>query len=869
MPDEIAFIVVLIAVVVVFAATVVVPIALFGGIGAFMWWGASLVARVEALEKRIASLQAAEPVPVRAGLPPEPADEEVTEETTAPAVSEAERVAEAPEAPPKKLRPTPAPKPTPTPEPAGPSKPTKPPFELPSPERVAVWVAAGLGGLLLVLAALFGLALASQYGWLGPAARVAGGLAGGTGLWLVGVAVRRRIPVVGAALAGVAIGVLYGSLFAAHGLYELVSSSVAFVAMIAVTVVATLTAARDNDRFTAHIALVGGLLTPVLVSTGENNPVALFAYLALLLLGVLLAARHRGWWDVTLMAALGAAALHIGWSARWYAADQAPAGLVGALLVTVPFALVATAKPLPVRVVGFACAVVMPLLAAPWLIPVSPTFTDPLSYLVVVQPLDNAGWWVAGALAALMAPAWLAARGHEHPAGSGLASLAASLLVAFAGVAWAIQDMPPVVPLALFALGPLVVGTLALARSKAAAGLLPMPVVAGVGLAVLAGAREHESAAVVGLGLTALVVFGYLASLSRSGVVVASTVTGAAVGAVVAAMAYEAPDRAWVTGPSLLALGVLGSLPLARKWPGDPRGPWIASALVWPAMFPALHLLWREGFGPEVIGALPVLLGAGALIGALTLLRRERVDRGNLALAVFIGVALLGAVGAVAVQLQEGWLTVVWALEAAALGLLARALPHPLVRWAAVGLGVTVAIRLLVNPWALGYGDASGWPVLNWTLYTWGIPFLALLILANGLPRRGDLLDWSIPFVRVLALLVGFALVEVQVATAFQDAGPVELGGNSLWQGMARSTAWAAYGLGVLVAGLATDRREVRFLGFSFILLATAKVFAVDLWSLSGFVRVGSVAALGVSLLVAAFLFERLVLRSRAKEATP
>ena len=35
----------------------------------------------------------------------------------------------------------------------------------------------------------------------------------------------------------------------------------------------------------------------------------------------------------------------------------------------------------------------------------------------------------------------------------------------------------------------------------------------------------------------------------------------------------------------------------------------------------------------------------------------------------------------------------------------------------------------------------------------------------------------------------------------------------------------------------------------------------VDLWALSGFVRVGSVLGLGVTLLVAAFLFERLVLR--------
>lgn len=853
MAEEIAILVVFLVVTVAFAAAMLVPIAAV----AVMGWAAvsatKLVRRVEALEKRLAQMAA--PVPVRAGLPPEPADEEITEEAPAPAAQEAhERPASEP--------PPPAP-------PKAPPAPRKPAFELPSPERILMWLAAGLGGTTLVLAGLLGLAVVIDRGWLGPSTRVAMGLAGGTVLWLTGVALRRRIPVVGGALSGVAIGILYGALFAAHGLYDLIGSSLAFASMIAVTVVATATAARDRDRFTAHLALIGGLLTPVLVSSGENSPYALFSYLTLLLLGVLLTSRQRGWWDVTAVAALGVAALHVGWSVRWYAADQAPAGLLGAFLLTVPFALAATAKDLPQRVVGYAIAVGMPLLAAPWLIPVNPVFTDPVSYLPVVQPLSGAAWWSAGALAALFVPAWLASRGHDNAIGSGLASTAAAVLVGFAGIAWVIQDLPPVVPLALFAVGPLAVGVLTMAGARSAAGLLPLPVVAGVGLAALAAGRADDAAMVVGLGTAALIVLGFAGSLSRSGVVVGTTVAGAAIAAFVASLWFVEPDRAWVTGPSLLALGGLGALPLVRRWPGDPRGPWVAAALVWPAMFPALHVLWRAGFGADVIGALPLLLGAGALLGALTLLRRERVDRGNLALAAFIAVALLGAVGSVAVQLQEGWLTVVWALEAAALALLARALPHPLVRWAAVGLAVTVAVRLLVNPWALSYGDAAGWPILNWTLYTWGIPFLALIVVANGLPRRGDLLDWSIPFVRVLALLVGFALVEVEVAHAFQGTGPVELGGHGLWQGMVRSTAWAAYGLAVLLAGLATDRREVRFLGFSFILLATAKVFAVDLWSLSGFVRVGSVAALGVSLLVAAFLFERLVLRTRAKEATP
>ena len=48
-----------------------------------------------------------------------------------------------------------------------------------------------------------------------------------------------------------------------------------------------------------------------------------------------------------------------------------------------------------------------------------------------------------------------------------------------------------------------------------------------------------------------------------------------------------------------------------------------------------------------------------------------------------------------------------------------------------------------------------------------------------------------------------------------------------------------------------------------FVLLAAVKVFVVDLWSLPGFIRVGSLLGLGVFLIVAAFLFERLVLRER------
>ena len=83
---------------------------------------------------------------------------------------------------------------------------------------------------------------------------------------------------------------------------------------------------------------------------------------------------------------------------------------------------------------------------------------------------------------------------------------------------------------------------------------------------------------------------------------------------------------------------------------------------------------------------------------------------------------------------------------------------------------------------------------------------------------------------------------------------------------MVRSLAWAAYGMIILAAGTRADHRIVRMVGFFGVLAAAGKVFLFDLWSLSGFVRVGSVAGLGVTLLMAAFVFERLVLRRAARD---
>ncbi len=807
--------------------------------GAALWSANDARHRVQVLERAAATTPRAAPLPIT----PEPDTETPTEEVpVVPAAPDAER-----------------------PVSVAPGPPPSPRWTLPSPERVAVWVASGLGGFLVLLASLFALAVAFDRGWLGPAPRVALGLAAGSMAWVAGAALRwRGLRLVGSGLGGGGLGAVYGALFAATSLYDLLSPTTAFVWMVAVTGVAMAEATRHRDRFLAHLGLIGGLLAPILVSTGENNPVGLFGYLTLLMAGSQLAAIRRGWWDLTLLAALGAFVLHVGWSATWYAADQAPIALIAVIALSAPFAFAAATRregTLLLRLAALAALLGFTVAALPWMGPLDPVFRDPHTGLEVVRRFPGGALWAAIALAIVPSLAWLAARRRADLFTALVGTLSAGALASAAALAWGLHPDPPGWHLALGTLASVALAAMIFAwRGEAGRGAAPLPALLGwtaAGwLAVAAASGPLFATTAAGLCVLAVI----LALGTGVAWTHLATLLGVTALLTVGVARVEVLGAGWVIGPALLAYGALATLPVLSAGRGRAEAALVA-ALAPLLLYGPLHALWVHRLGDGLVGLLPLLLGAVALLGALVLVRAHRVHLGSGALAVFVGVALLGVTAAVPVQLHSQWLTVAWALQAAALVLLSRKLLHPLLRVAALLLAVVVSVRLLVNPWALAYGQAGGLPVLNWTLYTWGVPGLALLVAARAYPVRSRFEAWAPSALAVLAISVGFALVNVQVSHAFQDAGPIELGGSGLLQGMVRSLSWAAFGVAVLVAGLFSKGRVVRLVGFALVLLATAKVFAVDLWSLQGFVRVGSVLGLGVSLLVAAFLFERLVLR--------
>ncbi|MCK6507102.1 DUF2339 domain-containing protein, partial [Myxococcota bacterium] len=631
------------------------------------------------------------------------------------------------------------------------------------------------------------------------------------------------------------------------------------------TAAALSTAVRWRDRFMAHLGLVGGLLTPILLSSGRNAAVALFSYLALLAAGAVWAAARRGWGDLVVTAGLGVGLIATLWTGRYHQPDQVPIGLVAPLILALPFAIAGAGRRVDpsVAMAGTGGALLLPLLSTAWIVPLDPLFVDARTGQSVLRDLGAAPWFVAAALPMIAAPAWIVALSRRWgPVGlAGSLVLAAASLVATA--AWSVHQAPPPLALAALSLAPVALATLLPAWT--APWTAALPAIAGLAVAIQLG--EGEPRPGVALLQAAVVVLGLLgAGRSRSALWLGSAALGATLVGLAGAAHVTDYGALAVGGPALLAYALLSPLPLvARRFPTAPQVPVLLGAAAGPALFAPLYFAWVEGWTDAAIGLLPLSLGAVALLTGATLARARRVGRGDAALALFVAVALLGLSTALPLQLERQWLTIAWAVEGALLAALSRRLHHPLLRVASVALGLSVAVRLLLNPWALEYGEGGGLPILNWTLYTWGLPALCLLASARLLaPKdgRAQVPAFVPPTLRVLAVLVGFALVQVQVSHLFQDAGPIELGGHGLLQGMVRSLASALYGVAVLVGGLVAGHRHVRLVGFALVLLATGKVFAVDLWALSGFARVGSVLGLGVTLLLSAFLFERLVLRS-------
>jgi uncharacterized membrane protein len=180
-----------------------------------------------------------------------------------------------------------------------------------------------IGIAALLVGTAFFLKYAFDNNWIGPLGRVTIGLLAGTALivysqWLF----KKTYVYFAEGVAGLGAGVLFLSLYAAWNFYHLIPNLAAFAGMVAITAVLLgLALARDSQRI-AVLALIGGFITPLLVSTGADAQVQLFGYLALLNAGLLWVAHARNWRSLPLAFLFS---LMYFWS--WYGAYYDPSKL--------------------------------------------------------------------------------------------------------------------------------------------------------------------------------------------------------------------------------------------------------------------------------------------------------------------------------------------------------------------------------------------------------------------------------------------------------------------------------------------------------------------------------------------------------------
>ncbi len=182
-----------------------------------------------------------------------------------------------------------------------------------------------IGGFALFLAVAFFVKYSFDNGWISPALRVAMGYVTGLGLLVGGVWLQRRpeYRVASHSLCGTGVVILYAVSFAAHAAYGLIGNGPTFALMVLVTATAFLLSVRMSAMPVAILGMLGGFLTPSLLSTGVDHPFGLFGYIALLDAGLLAVALRRRWTFLAALGALGTVLMEAGWAGRFYGPEKA------------------------------------------------------------------------------------------------------------------------------------------------------------------------------------------------------------------------------------------------------------------------------------------------------------------------------------------------------------------------------------------------------------------------------------------------------------------------------------------------------------------------------------------------------------------
>ena len=365
------------------------------------------------------------------------------------------------------------------------------------------------------------------------------------------------------------------------------------------------------------------------------------------------------------------------------------------------------------------------------------------------------------------------------------------------------------------------------------------------------------------------IVLAVLAALARWHAAALLTVATSALGLFI----FSAAGELSANHPAVLVVASLHFLAFtlygfyfALRSAREHRAQVVAAAASVPFFF-----LIRDAFmvsGLEgIIGILPLAIAAILLLLLTRVPKLDEGEPGNLSTRALLAGAVLAYVTvAVPLQLDNEWLTLGWALEAAALAWLYTKIPHRNLPFWSAGLFAAVFVRLVLNPNVLDYHERSGSPVLNWYLYTYLVAAAAMFVGGKLLWRHvGD--EHPVKALRPLlnggATLLLFLLLNIEIADFYSTGQTLtfDFFRSSLAQELTYTLGWAIFAIGLLVAGIFLDVRGARIAAIALLSVTVFKGFLHDLSRLGGLYRVASFVGLAISLAVVAVLLQRFALR--------
>ena len=199
-----------------------------------------------------------------------------------------------------------------------------------------------VGALAVVLGIGFFLKLAFDNNWINDTGRVALGVVVGLSLLGAGEYAQRRVPRWAQPVTAGGAAILYLSIYAAFGLYQLIRPDVAFLLLAVVVTVASLLALRYESIIIALLGVIGAFISPILLGPDLPDPRLMIVYILLVDLGILGISTFRNWRWFTLLGWVGSYGLFAYWLAYFPGFDP----VLTHIVLTGVFLTFAAATPL-------------------------------------------------------------------------------------------------------------------------------------------------------------------------------------------------------------------------------------------------------------------------------------------------------------------------------------------------------------------------------------------------------------------------------------------------------------------------------------------------------------------------------------------